>query len=352
MRSRIDALLLAAATVVGIVLCFLLAVPFVGPLTGALALAILFAPLHARIEARLRHPNLAAMLSVLALALMVAPPAAFVLGRLVGEAAISASYIQKQVDAGAVQRVIDAYPSIAPFGNWIKEWIDLPAIMTGLVTWLSNLGTSFVRGSVVQSIEVVLAFYFLFYFLRDRDAAQRLLRNLLPLTPGEMDRLFSRVVDTVQATIYGTVAVAAVQGTLGGLMFWVLGLSTPILWGLVMGLLAIVPVLGAFVVWIPAAIFLALDGSWGKAVVLAIWGAMVVGGIDNVLRPLLVGSRLRLHTVATFISMIGGLVLFGAPGFILGPLAATVTIFLVETWGSRGIKPVVQKMPDRGLSQE
>ena len=106
MRSRVDALLLAAATAVGIVVCFLLAVPFVGPLTGALALAILFAPLHARIEARLRHPNLAAMLSVLALALMVAPPAAFVLGRLVEEAAISASYIQKPVDSGAVQRVI------------------------------------------------------------------------------------------------------------------------------------------------------------------------------------------------------------------------------------------------------
>ena len=94
------------------------------------------------------------------------------------------------------------------------------------------------------------------------------------------------------------------------------------------------------------AIFLALDGSWGNAVVLAIWGAVVVGGIDNVLRPLLVGNRLRLHTVPTFISMIGGLVLFGAPGFILRPLAATVTILLVETCGSRGNKPVVQKMPD------
>lgn len=134
MRSRVDTLLLAAATAVGIVVCFLLAVPFVGPLTGALALAILFALLHARIEARVRHPNLAAMLSVLALALMVAPPAAFVVERLVGEAAISASYIQKQVESGAIQRVIDAYPSVAPFGNWIKEWIDLPGIMIGVVT--------------------------------------------------------------------------------------------------------------------------------------------------------------------------------------------------------------------------
>ena len=119
-------------------------------------------------------------------------------------------------------------------------------------------------------------------------------------------------------------------------MFWVLALPAPLLWGLVMGLLSLVPVLGAFVVWIPAAILLALDGSWGKAVILALWGALVVGGIDNVLRPMFVGNRLQLHTVPAFISMIGGLVLFGAPGFILGPLAVTVTILLVKIWRTRG----------------
>jgi len=102
-----------------------------------------------------------------------------------------------------------------------------------------------------------------------------------------------------------------------------------------MGLLSIVPVLGAFVVWIPAAVFLALDGSWGKAVILTVWGAVVVGGIDNILRPMLVGHRLKLHTVPAFISMIGGLVLFGASGFILGPLTVTVTMLLLEIWKAR-----------------
>jgi len=344
--GRVGALVLAAATIAGIVACVLLTAPFLGALAGALALAILFAPLHARIEARLKHPSLAAMMSVLTLALIGAVPAAFMVERLVEEAATSAAFIQTKVASGAVQRLIDAHPRIAPIGTWIEHQLDLPAMMANLATWFSNVGASFVRGSVAQVLEVILTFYLLFYFLRDRHAARRMLHNLLPLTHLETDRLFARVVDTVRATIYGTAAMAAVQGTLGGLMFWILGLPTPLLWGLIMSLLSIVPVLGAFIIWIPAAIFLVLDGSWVKAVVLAVWGTVVVGGIDNILLPMLVGNRLRLHTVPAFISMIGGLILFGAPGFILGPLVVTVTMLLVETWRSRGVKPVVPRTPD------
>jgi predicted PurR-regulated permease PerM len=150
-----------------------------------------------------------------------------------------------------------------------------------------------------------------------------------------MDRLFSRVGDTVHATMYGTLAVAAIQGTLGGLMFWWLGLPAPLLWGLVMGVLAVVPVLGAFVVWIPATLFLALDGSWGKALILAFWGGVVVGGIDNVIYPILVGNRLKLHTIPAFMAIIGGLIVFGPSGLILGPVTLTVTVLLLEIWQHR-----------------
>jgi predicted PurR-regulated permease PerM len=159
-----------------------------------------------------------------------------------------------------------------------------------------------------------------------------MIMSWLPLTRPETEQLLRRVAETVHATIYGTLAVAAVQGTLGGLMFWVLGIPTPLLWGLVMGILSIVPLLGAFIVWIPAAILLLLDGSWARALILAAWGGIVVGSIDNVLRPIFVGNRLRLHTIPAFISIVGGLLLFGAPGFILGPLAATMTMLAVQFW--------------------
>jgi predicted PurR-regulated permease PerM len=333
--GRIGTLVLAAGAAAGIIVCIFLAVPFLGALTWALALAILFVPLHARIEKRLKNANLSAVVSVLIISFIVAVPVIFVVERIVQEAATSAAVIQDRIASGAIQRLLDLHPGLAPVGQWIAKQIDLPAIAASLSTWLSNVGTSFVRGSIVQLTEAGLTFYFLFYFLRDQRAAADLLRDWLPLTPVEAEMLFGRVTDTVRATVYGTVLVAVVQGTLGGLMFWFLGLPAPVLWGLVMALLSIVPVLGSFVVWIPAAVLLALNGDWGKAVVLTVWGGVVVGGIDNLLRPMIIGNRLRLHTVPAFVAMVGGLVVFGMSGFILGPLAVSVTIVLLRIAGTR-----------------
>lgn len=334
-RGRIHALLLMALTVFGVFLCYRLTVPFLPALTWAVTLAVLFVPAHRWIEERLRRPNLAATLSVVIVAVIVVVPATFVTERLVSEAAMGAEVIRERVETGGWRRVLDAHPSVAPIGAWIEQQLDLPGLVRGAAGWLTNTGASLVRGSVVQFVALLLTFYLLFYFLRDRRAALSSLRALSPLSTEEMTRMFQRVVDTIYATIYGTVVVAAVQGALGGLMFWWLGLPGPFLWGLVMGLLAIVPVLGAFIVWIPAAIYLALAGSWVKAIVLIVWGGIVVAGIDNLIYPILVGNRLKMHTVLAFISIVGGLLVFGAAGLILGPVVLTITALLLEVWRAR-----------------
>lgn len=118
-------------------------------------------------------------------------------------------------------------------------------------------------------------------------------------------------------------------------MFWWLGLPAPLLWGAVMALLAVVPVLGAFVVWVPAALFLALNGQMGKALILAGWGIVVIATIDNLLYPVLVGKRLRLHTLLVFIAVVGGLAMFGAVGVVLGPLILALTDAIIEVWRRR-----------------
>lgn len=335
----IRALVLIAATVIGIYVCYLLTVPFLPAIAWALALAVLFAPVHRLIEEKVKRESLAATVSVLIVALIVVVPSTFVAQRLIGEAAKGAEVIRAKVESGEWQRVLDAHPSIAPIGAWIEQQVDLRGTVGNVAGWLTNTGASFVRGSVVQLIGLLLTFYLLFYFLRDRRTVLASLRELSPLSRAEMDRLFTRVADTVHATIYGTLAVAAVQGALGGLMFWWLGLPAPLLWGLVMGLLAVVPVLGAFVVWIPAAIFLALEGSWGKALILTVWGGVVVAGIDNLLYPILVGNRLKMHTVLAFVSVVGGLMIFGPSGLILGPVALTITMLLLEIWRERIAEP-------------
>jgi predicted PurR-regulated permease PerM len=330
-RSRLRAFVLLGLTLAGLLVCFWLLLPFLPALVWALALAILFVPAHRFLEAKLGNPSLAAALSVLMIGLLVVVPVLLLSGTVIQGATEGAVAAQSKIASGEWRHAIEMNEFLAPIARWI-EGLDLTGTIENLTAWLTNLSASFVSGSVLGVITMLLTFYLLFYFLRDRVAALAWLREISPLSDDEMDQLERRVVDTVEATLYGTVVVAAVQGTLGGLMFWWLGLPMPVLWGLVMGVLAVVPMLGAFVIWLPAALFLALNGELGKAVILAVWGTVVVGGIDNLLYPVLVKDRMRLHTVPAFIAIVGGLLLFGASGLLLGPLVLTVTMFFLEIW--------------------
>jgi predicted PurR-regulated permease PerM len=334
-RSRIQTLVFVVATAFGIYLCYRLAEPFLPALVWAFALAVLFIPFQRWLESKLKRSSLAAGVAVLVIGLIVVVPATFVGQRLIQQAAKGAEIIEAKISSGEWRRALETQPRLASAVDRIEQQIDLPGTVKMLTASLSTAAGSIVKSSVYQMIGFCLTFYLLFFFLRDRRTALQLLRSLSPLSEMEMDQLCARVSDTIYATVYGTLAVSAVQGLLGGLMFWWLGLSAPLLWGVVMALLAVVPMLGAFVVWMPAALFLVSEGSWGKALILVLWGMLVVGTIDNLLRPILVGNRLKLHTVLAFMSVVGGLMLFGPAGLILGPVVLTITIVLLETWASR-----------------
>lgn len=328
------AIVLAVAGL-GFYICYLLALPFLGALTWAVVLAILIVPAHRRLEQRLAYPSTAAMLSTIAAAVVVAVPVLFVAQQLIGEAANAAVFIEKTLRSSAWREAIEDFPRLAAIATWLEERLDLAGAAASLAAWLTGRSTSFLRASATQLLGFVLTFYFLFFFLRDRARILDNLNALSPLSKAETGILFSRFGETVNATIFGVIVIAILQGTLGGLMFWWLGLPLPMVWGLVMGLLAIVPVLGAFVVWIPASLFLALDGSWGKAIILAAWGGLIVASIDNLLYPMLVGNRLKLHAVPALVGAIGGIFLFGASGLVLGPAAIVLTWALVEIVKSR-----------------
>jgi predicted PurR-regulated permease PerM len=327
-RDHVRTLVLISATGFGIFLCYLMASPFLPALAGALALAVIFTPLQRWLESKLRFANLAAFVSVLVIALIVVQ-------KLVVQAANGAQLIETKVESGEWRRAIKAQPRLAPFADRLEKDMNLPGAAKSLATWLSASAASIITGSVFQAITFCLVFYLLFFFLRDRHAVLHSICSLSPLSKSEMEMLFDRVSGTIHATVYGTLAVSCIQGLLGGLMFWWLGLPAPLLWGVVMALLAVVPMLGAFVIWSPAALFLLFEGDWGKALILTAWGIAVVGTIDNLLHPVLVGNRLKLHTVLAFLSVVGGLMVFGAAGLILGPMALTMTTVLLEIGSKR-----------------
>lgn len=306
-----------------------LALPFLSALTWALVLAIVLMPFHRLMERHVRSPATAALLTATGSALLICLPIALVVQQLAREAARGAVYVEEFLRRWDAGEIAPAYPGIARVISWLIDNLDPAGSFAALSEWLTGNSASFVLGSIGQAITLALTFYLLFYFLRDREQILAAAEDMSPLEPDENLQIRNRFAETVHATLVGTVLVAAVQGTLGGLMFWWLGLPTPVFWGLVMGLLAIVPVLGAFVVWIPAAIYLAFEGRWLDALLLACWGGVIVAGIDNLLYPVLVGNKLRLHTVLTFIGAVGGIVLFGAAGLVLGPAIIAVTLTLV-----------------------
>ncbi|CAN7636785.1 AI-2E family transporter [Mesorhizobium caraganae] len=319
-----------AATAIGLYVCYLLALPFLSALTWALVLAIVLHPAHLKVEAKTGNRNLAALISVSVAAVAVGLPLIFVAQQLVREAANGATYLEEVIRGWNANGFASDYPRLSAIALWIEDRLDPAGSVAAFAQWLTGQSTSLLRGSINQVVMFVLTFYFLFYFLRDRSHVLRWVESLSPLHAPETAYILSRFAETVHASLIGTVVVAAVQGALGGLMFWWLGLPTPAFWGLVMGLLAIVPVLGAFVIWVPAAVYFALEGVWASAAILTIWGGVIVAGIDNLLYPMLVGNRLRLHTVVAFIGAVGGIVLFGASGLVLGPAAIAVTISLVD----------------------
>jgi predicted PurR-regulated permease PerM len=182
-----------------------------------------------------------------------------------------------------------------------------------------------VGGALSTVVQVFLVVFTLFYLFRDGDAIRHALYDVLPLERRQSRAVIDRTQEVIAASVYGKLVIAVIQAGLGGFIFWVLGLTSPLLWGVVMFLLCMIPTAGAFLVWAPAAVLLAVSGAWGKGLLLTAWGALVIGTIDNLLGPRLVGKRARLHELLIFFSVLGGLSVFGVLGIVLGPVTVALT---------------------------
>ena len=334
-RERVLVVVLTVITAVVFYLCYLLAVPFVPALAWALAVAVVAHPLHEWIRRRLRRKSLAAALSVLLVALTLLAPAVFVVHQVTNDAITSVEGLKQSVAGGDWREIAERNALVATVIEWIEREVNVQQQIEQAAANLLKMAKGFLSGSIYVATGLLITLFLLFYFFRDRDTIVGGLRKSLPLSPRETDDVFRNVRDTIYAIVYGSLFLALVQGTLGGLMFWILGLPSPLLWGAVMAVLAVLPVLGAAIVWIPAAIYLALTGSPEKALILTAWGAIAVGLIDNLLYPLIVKGRLRLHTVPVFISIVGGLVAFGAVGLVLGPVVLALAVALGDVWRRR-----------------
>jgi len=334
-RERMKIAVLAGITLIALYLTYKLLLPFFPALAWATALAIVANPLHNRLCRRLRRPGLAAGATVLIVTVLIIAPMIFLSQQLVAEATQAAQRARTEHWGERLDAHIQSNPRLSTAYGWVKDRFRPGEQLQRVVGAVSSAVPSLLAGSAAALGQLLVALFSLFFFFRDKGQAIRAIRSYVPMSPDETDEFLQRITDAVSATITGHVLVHVLQGILGGLMFWFLGLPGPLLWGTIMAVLSLVPVLGAFIVWVPAAIYLVMSGAYIKALILTLWGVLVIGSADNILFPLLVGGKLRMHTLPVFFAILGGLGLFGMSGIILGPVTLAVTLALLEVWRER-----------------
>jgi len=338
-RTRLRSIGLAGLAVVGIYLCYRLAQPCIPSLIWAGALALAFLPMHRWIETRVKKPNLAAALSLAIIGLLVVVPTTWFAQKLVEQAISIPQAMQTQIAARKWHINGDAHPHMAHVLAFVQQQVGSPDNASRAMSWFNTMVSRLIKESAIAAVGVCLTLYFLFYFLRDRVRVLNDIRSVLPLSESETDTLFSRISDTTQATLYGILALSALQGLLGGVMYWWLGIPSPWFWALLMATFAFVPVLDTVVLWLPAAVYLGLEGRWGEALGAAGVGSLLVRAIENLLYPILVKDRLKVPSVGIFIALLGGLLVFGWSGLVLGPVILTTTIVLLELCAKRIAEP-------------
>jgi predicted PurR-regulated permease PerM len=327
---------LALLTAGLIALSVLVALPFLHAITWGLALAIMAWPIHRLVRERVKRPSVAASLSTLIVVLLIVVPGAFVVYKVGQEveaiAAKSASPPEQMVSRDNLEQV--------PGGDRVVTWMD--RVNVDIETQLQKAVSSLLpdpkgvaQNSIFAAVQFLVAILILFYVFRDRGEFLNGLRQLLPLTRSEADRVFASAADSVHATLYATVVTAIIDSTTGGVLFWFLGLPAPILWGAAMFVLSILPVVGIGLIWVPTAIYLAATGDWPSALAIITWGGLTAVFIDYILYARLAGDRMRMHPAAALVSFLGGLAVFGLSGMILGPSVVAMTAAMLDLWRER-----------------
>ncbi len=329
-----------------VILCALMLAPFLSAITGAAVLAIVTQGPYNWLSARIRNRSACASIALILITLAVIIPG-FFLAQDVGEQAFRSMALLPHIDTthNRVTDYIASRPSLASHIESLSSSIDLDNIARSTASFFGSRLASFLGSTVHLITEIVIMLFLLFFLYRDRDLALAILRRILPLREDETHELLTRIYNTIFASALGRFAIAAVQGLLAGLAFWVLGVPNALLWTFTVMACAMLPAFGAVLVWAPIALYLGATGHWGKATILAIWGGLIVSSIDNFLYPILIGTRIRIHTATILISTLGGIAVLGPTGIILGPVVFALTATLLEIWHNRLNTPANQPTP-------
>lgn len=332
-------LILAAA----LYLAFVVLRPFVDILIIGVVLAALFRPVHRRLDAFCgRRTTLSALLTTGFIFTCLIIPVFFFLGSLVTQGIQSVNTLQARL-ATMDFNALFSHEAIAPYLGWIQAHLpfldmkklalraDLLSISKNAGQILLDSGTTIIGNVFVLTMNFVILIFVLFFLIRDGDAMLERVRYLLPLSTDQEDRIFRQLDDVAKSVILGAFLIALAQGAAGGIGLFIVGVQ-PFFWGCMMGFASLIPVVGTAIIWLPVALYLILTGQWQWGVFLIAWGALVVSGIDSVIRPILMRNRSNMSTFWVFLSIIGGIKFFGALGILYGPLVLGFAMVMLSLY--------------------
>ncbi len=327
------------AMLVGVSVAFVfLMKPFFGPIFWAVAIALIFHPVQLLLERRIgSRPNTNALITLAICMVIVVIPVLVLVTSLIAEGV----GLYQQIQSGEIRpgdyidQVNRSFPAIqaflAQFDISFAELRDRAvSLFVGGSQFLAKQALGVGQNTFEFFLGLALMVYLAFFLLRDGRALVELMIRALPLGDERERLLFAKFAEVTRATVKGNLLIAIIQGALGGVIFWILDINGALLWGVVMAIVSLLPAVGAALVWVPAAIYLAAVGSVFEAVVLTLFGMLVIGLADNLLRPLLVGRDTKLPDYIVLLSTLGGIAMFGVNGFVMGPLVAAL---FMAFWG-------------------
>jgi predicted PurR-regulated permease PerM len=333
--SKVQNVLFFTFLVIVSFLFLYLLTPFFSPIFWAAVIASIFRPLYERLNGKLNRPGVCTVIIFLLITLIIILP-----GSIIGSLLFSESmrvYASHSTDGGNIDSIVKSItgavkdnPYVARLHIDEKFWTEkFSEIARGISNYIFVQMKAVTQNTLVFVVQFAVMLYTLFFFIRDGDKFLGMAMRVLSLGQEREKVLYERFVATARATLKVTLIIGGLQGALGGLIFWVTGIEGALMWGVVMILFSIVPVVGCSIVWIPVGVIMLLTGPLWKGIFILAFGVFVISTVDNLLRPILLGRDVQMHPLLIFLSTLGGLSLFGFSGFVIGPI---LTSLLLAMW--------------------
>jgi predicted PurR-regulated permease PerM len=334
---------------------FLILSGFVGPLSYAALLAFLLYPLYLRLRSAVtRRDSLAAGLMTLATIVLVIAPSFYLLAALTTQSVTLYDMLRDYVTSGQLTALMERLQA-SRMGQWVHDFglqtkLDIPGLLISASQTVSGFLVAQAPAAAANAFRFVLnlfvAFFALFFFFRDGERMVAFVREMIPMEPKNKDQVVARFGDTLQAVVVGSVVTAIIQGALGGIAYWALGVPFAVLLAVATAFFSLLPV-GTPLVWIGVAVYFLLGGDYVRAAIMTGWGVLIVGSADNFVRPMIIGGRTEIPTVFLFFGILGGLQAYGFLGMFLGPAVIAILVAFAriyrEQYGLAATRPARAK---------